>query len=128
MTHDLDNTIRDALRSNDAALLKELGGETSLPELLMDNFKGTFRLLNIGGILVALAMMALAIYCAIRYFRAESVRELLAWAVGFCFCMLALLAIKIWFWLELNKHAVTREIKRVELQLARLAAKMDGDG
>jgi hypothetical protein len=31
---------------------------------------------------------------------------------------------KIWYWLELNKNAVTREIKRLELQVARLSARM----
>ena len=32
--------------------------------------------------------------------------------------------IKVWFWMEIQKNAIVREIKRVELQVANLAAAM----
>jgi hypothetical protein len=32
--------------------------------------------------------------------------------------------LKVMYWMELNKNAVTREIKRLELQIARLANRM----
>jgi hypothetical protein len=31
--------------------------------------------------------------------------------------------LKIWFWMEMHKNAVLREVKRLELQIARLAAR-----
>ena len=31
---------------------------------------------------------------------------------------------KIWGWMEISKNFVTREIKRVELQIARLASRI----
>jgi len=31
---------------------------------------------------------------------------------------------KTWWWMEVNKNAITREVKRLELQIARLAARV----
>ena len=48
---------------------------------------------------------------------------MLAWLA--CCAALAFLSlglIKLWFWMELKSNAIVREIKRVELQVAGLAA------
>ena len=41
-------------------------------------------------------------------------------ASSFAFAGITL--IKIWFWLEFHKHVIVREVKRLELQVASLAA------
>jgi hypothetical protein len=33
---------------------------------------------------------------------------------------------KLWFWLELQRVTLTRELRRLELQLAHVAGRMDG--
>ena len=33
--------------------------------------------------------------------------------------------LKIWYWMEMNRHTLTREIKRVELQIAELVHKVE---
>lgn len=43
-------------------------------------------------------------------------------ATRFLFCMLVVGLMKVWFRQEMQRHAVTRELKRMELQVARLAA------
>ena len=43
------------------------------------------------------------------------------WAVGFVLSFAVVALLKIWFWMVLNRNAVLREVKRLELQLARLA-------
>ena len=37
------------------------------------------------------------------------------------FSLAAVMGMKIWHWMEMQRHALTREIKRVELQVANLA-------
>jgi hypothetical protein len=32
--------------------------------------------------------------------------------------------VKVWFWMELQKNAIVREVKRLELQVASLAAQL----
>ena len=51
-------------------------------------------------------------------------KELIAWASGFGLGLVAVFACRLWFWLELHTNAVTREVKRVQLQLARLASQL----
>ena len=46
------------------------------------------------------------------------------WAAACIVCVSAVSMLKIWYFLEMNKNAVTREIKRLELQIARLAGRI----
>ena len=39
-------------------------------------------------------------------------------------CFGAVSGIKIWYWLEMNRLAITREVKRLELQMAQIARKL----
>jgi len=121
---DIDERIRDALLDEDARYLE--GVETELPMHLrvIEVFRGRSRWLVLVAVIVGLVFMALAVVACLRFAEAESVRDMLAWCLGFMFCMAAVLGMKIWFWMELNRNAVTREVKRVELQLAQISARL----
>lgn len=47
-----------------------------------------------------------------------------AWATGFVVCAIAIAMMKVWYWLELNKNSLAREIKRLELELANLSRRL----
>jgi uncharacterized membrane protein YciS (DUF1049 family) len=49
---------------------------------------------------------------------------MIGWATGFVWCALFIMMVKIWYWLDLNRNAVTREIKRLELQVAQLSRRV----
>ena len=51
------------------------------------------------------------------------VAGMLKWGGATGLTALSLIATKLWFWSELRTNAVIREIKRLELQVARLAAR-----
>ena len=51
---------------------------------------------------------------------------LLVWGGGFMFCMMAVSMLKLWFWMEMQTNSVLREVKRVELQVSRLASRTGG--
>ena len=70
--------------------------------------------------------VGLSVVCAVQFFNAEGIREMILWAGAFGFSLLAVMANKIWYWMELNKNAIKREIKRLELQIARLAGRLPG--
>ena len=65
-----------------------------------------------------------AVVSAICFFRADSVREMLAWAGGFGLGLVAATAARLWVWMLMHHYGLLREIKRVELQLARLATRI----
>ncbi|MEQ8770882.1 MAG: hypothetical protein RIB60_10300 [Phycisphaerales bacterium] len=121
----LDDKIREALSAEDAELFGEVGSEPSLPMLVLESFSGKHRWLNRAAVLVGVAMMAALVYCTVQFFGTPEVGERLAWALGVGFFTLMVLGIKIWHWMELERLAVTREIKRVELQIARLSQRME---
>ena len=122
--NELDKKIREALRAEDAEIFNDYGGEPSMLELVFETFRGRHRWLNVLAVFWTLVFLVLAILTAVKFFTTEDPRDMLLWAIGFLFCMSAVSMLKVWFWMELNKNAITREIKRLELQIARLAARL----
>ncbi len=118
---DIDDKIKEALRAEDAELLDLYGGEQSMLEMAIGVLRGHHRWLVLLTWLLMIAFTGLTIVSAIQFFNAESTRAMIAWSMGFVLGILTVSLLKIWFWMEMNKNAVTREVKRVELQLARLS-------
>ena len=69
--------------------------------------------------------MTLGVLSVIRFFRAEEFRDMVMWAAASAFFLSGVSMMKVWYWMELNKNSVTREIKRLELQIARLAGRLN---
>jgi hypothetical protein len=120
-SQDLDTLIRDALSREEAELFDRLG-EPSLPELLSETFRGRRSWLMWLTGLVTAVFFGLSIYCAVQFFGADDVPTMLRWGVGLLFCLLAVMANKTWSWMEMQRVAISREIKRLEVAVAHLAA------
>ncbi len=122
--NELDRKIRETLRKEDAEIFDYLGGEPSVFEMLMETCRGRYRWLNILGAFWTLVFLVLGIVAAVKFFDAETTRDIVMWAATCIICVSAVSMLKIWYFLEMNKNAVTREIKRLELQIARLAGRI----
>ncbi|QDU62574.1 hypothetical protein Pan216_34410 [Planctomycetes bacterium Pan216] len=123
MSH-LDDKIRQALAMDDTDLLQRMD-EQSLQEKIVDSFRGRSRWLVVLTFVGTFVFTVLMFLCAAAFFQAESVRALVGWSVGFLFCSLTVSLFKIFYWMELHKNTVTRELKRLELQVARLAQRLE---
>ena len=122
----IDDQIRKALREDDAALFDDAGTEQSLYREAMGLFRGQWWWIGVMSAFFMLVAMAFAIYSAIRFFNAVDTYAMLFWAMIFMICMIGGTTIKIWGWMRMNRNAVIREVKRVELQVATLAQQMTG--
>jgi len=120
---ELDRKIRETLGADEAELLGPLG-EPSLWEQFTDTFRGRYRWLNVLTLVALLAFAVFAVVSAVSFFQAEGLREMIAWAGGFGLGLIAVTAGRIWFWIQVHTNAVTREVKRVQLQMARLASQL----
>ena len=120
----LDDKIREALQQEDAELFKDVGGEPSIYEMLMETFRGRHRWLVFLTMFWTIVFMVLGVFSVIRFFRAEETRDMLMWAAASAFLLSGVSMMKVWYWMELNKNSVTREIKRLELQIAHLAGRL----
>ena len=121
---EIDYKIRAALAAEEASMFDDYD-ELNILEQVSDSFKRKSVWLILMTMFATLAFVVMAGVCAFQFFNVESVRELIGWSIGFVFCCLAVGMMKVWYWMELNKNAVTREMKRVELQLASIGKKID---
>lgn len=119
---DIDNEIRKALEEEDREWFDKLS-EPALPVQVIESFKTRSRWFILWAIMAGLFMMGVCVYSGYRLYRAEEPQALVHWAVIFLGAFLALGAIKIWYWMELQKNTIVRELKRLELQVARLSQK-----
>jgi hypothetical protein len=124
--NEIDDAISKALAQEERELLDRLAAEPSMHAQAFAVMRGRHRVLVGSSIAVMVALVALAAWCAVRFFEAEEVRDLLLFATGFVLAILNVLAIKVWFWMELVKNSVVREVKRLELQVARLGERVPG--
>ena len=122
--NELDKRIQEALRKEDAEILDAFAGEPSIFEMLMETFRGKQRWLVFLTIFWTIVFMVLGVSCVVRFFQTDEMRDMLMWAAASAFFFSGVAMMKLWFWMELNKNSLTREIKRLELQIARLAARI----
>lgn len=119
----LDDAIRQTLSAEDAAFLEGLGADQPLHNQLMQTFQGKLAWMNTVGWIAAFALAAVLAYCGWQFVNAPDVREMLLWGGGSALALTGMAMVKVWFWLEIQKNSVVREIKRLELQVARLTSK-----
>ena len=120
---EIDAIIREAMNTEEDRRWFDELDEQSLREMVLDSFKGKSRWLVYTVYLSLTVFTVLFVLSAIRFFAVESEREMITWGLSAIFFSIAIAMLKIWYWIELNKNAVTREIKRFELQLARLTSR-----
>lgn len=122
---DIDEKIREALRREDADLLKHFQAEPPFHELLIETFRGRRVWMNFLAVVFTFAFFVLSLFTLYGFFHAEGSRSLIAWAIGFLWSSLAVAMLKIWFWMEIQRNSVVREVKRLELQVANLSRQLD---
>lgn len=122
---ELDQKIMATLAADEAAEFERTGGEQSLPEMVFGTFRGRHRWMMMMAWAYTAVFFGIGVWFAIEFFQAGDVRHTLMWGFGAMFCMMAVSFLKLWMLQEMQKNAIIREVKRVELQVARLSAKLN---
>ena len=120
----IDERIRKALSSEDRVFLEQLDSSGSLYGDIAATFRGHMRWLNALGWVFGFVLFAVAVYCGWRFVVEPDLRTMQLWGAGTMLSALGLGLIKLYFFMEFQKNAIVREIKRVELQVASLTAAM----
>jgi len=119
---DIDQLIKDTLTQEEAKFYNELDEQNVLQMLgglLQGKNKWIIILMNI----VQVAFFVLFIYCAIKFFVVEETNDLIRWGIFGSVALFAQSMLKLFTWMQMDKNAIIREIKRLELQVSSLAAK-----
>ncbi|MFN4185992.1 MAG: DUF6768 family protein [Hyphomonas sp.] len=116
-----ETRLKDGLSAEDEAFLKNLEGGESLIGQLGATFTGPLKVWTAFAFVLSFAFFAIAVWSAFQILGAEELREMIFWLAAFLFSMLAVAMIKVWFWMRMNHLALLRELKRIELRIARSA-------
>ena len=120
--NDLDRQIEEALDSEDKKLLKEFG-EQGLLAQSFSVFQGKQGWIAGVAAVMGFVISAAAVFSAWKFFNASDAVEATQWGVGAWLLMTMVGFMKLWFWMRMESNRVIREVKRVELQLARMQTK-----
>lgn len=116
----INQKILDALKEDKAA--NEFSEEqANALQLISQSFKGTFRLTFVVVVTLQLIFVGLAIFCAFHLINEIDIAEKINWLAGTLTAVVAFAIARLWFFMELNRLSIIREIKRVELQVSLLA-------
>ena len=118
----IDELIKQALTEEESEYLEKMG-EQSLLEEGLDLFKGRRGWISIWIGLVIFVVFFGSIYCLVQFFEVSDTKELMVWGGGFFLGIFMVTAMKIWAWMQMDRNAIMRELKRIELQIAALSTK-----
>jgi len=121
-TEEIDQIIRSSLSQEESKFFDELGEQNFLNQF-GDLFKTKLGWLIVLINIVNLVIFAISIYCVVQFLNSDDTNELIKWGAGFFACWTSIAMIKLFVWMQMDKNAILRELKRLELQIAILAGK-----
>jgi hypothetical protein len=116
----IDERIRRALESESAEIDRIAGSDPGLAALLSGSLHSGMRRWVLLGNLLAVAATVVIVWTGWQFFSAATTESMLRWGVGLVVAVQMQIAIKQWLWMEMQRTATLREIKRVEVAVARI--------
>ena len=80
-------------------------------------FKGKNKWIMILMNFMTLIFFGLFVYCTVQFFNTEVTNELIKWGIGGLVFLLGVSMLKVFAWMQMDKNALLREMKRLELLL-----------
>jgi len=120
---EIDELIKETLTAEEAKFYDELN-EQNIFQMMFGIFKGKNRWMTITISIVQLIWFVVFVYCAIQFFNTEETNELIRWGIFGALSIMASSMLKFYTWMQMDKRALLREIKRLELQVSSLSGKI----
>lgn len=120
---DIDKLIKETLTEEEAKFYDDLDEQNAL-QMVGGLFKGKNKWLLVMMNIMTLVFFVLFIYCLVQFFNTEAIKDLLKWGLGSIVFLLGVSMLKVFAWMQMDKNAILREMKRLELQVSSLYHKM----
>ena len=120
---DIDKLIKETLTEEEAKFYDQLE-EQNIWQMMFGIFKGKNSWINIVISIVQLLWFVLFIYCTIQFFNTDETNELIKWGIFGMLSIMASSMLKFYTWMQMDKKALIREIKRLELQVSSISSKI----
>lgn len=119
----LDHAIRNALTEEDAEFLAKLEEEPGSLQQIAGIFQGPLNWIYMMFLVSAIVVGVFGVFSAWQFAVSTELRPLFYWGGVTAFCLVVLAVVRIVFFMQINTNRILREIKRLELQVALLAAR-----
>lgn len=120
---DIDQLIKETLSQEEAKFYDDLD-EQNLFEMLGGLFNTKHRWIIVLMNIATVIAFGFFIYCIIQFLNTDNTNELIKWFAGGAICIMIIGMAKLFAWMQMDKNAVLREIKRLELQVSSIAGKI----
>lgn len=124
---DLDAMIDEALAAEERDLLRAIGEEPGYLAQATSMFGGRTGWVNVVVMVTQTIAFIIAVWAAVRFFAATDVLDALHWGLPAATLMVMALVLKTSLRPVMEANRVIREVKRLELQLARMGRRDEGD-
>jgi hypothetical protein len=124
----IDDKIKQALSDEYNQLINENDKIDANPFKQMSvGFKSKMGWMYISVIVFGVLMTLVSIYSIYSFYHATEIKSLIGWGVTIIVTILLTQMTKMWYWSELGRNRVIREIKILELQIAQVVIKQNED-
>ena len=113
-----NDKLRGAL--NDTSAGDDANSIAEVRALVAQSFTGRAKWITIGAWLKTVIFLIIAIVATVQFFKTDTTRAMIAWATAFIVSTLSMGIMFTMYWMQLNRNAVTRELKRLELRIAQM--------
>ena len=120
---DIDKLIKETLTQEESKFYDDLD-EQGIFQMLIGLFKGKNKWIMVMMNFMTLVFFGLFIYCLVQFFEVEETKELLKWGLGSIIFLFGVSFLKVFAWMQMDKNALLRELKRLELQVSSLSGKI----
>lgn len=123
MNDEIDRLIDESLEAEERELLRRIGEEPGYFTQAMGAFSGRLGWVNLVLMIVQGVMFVAGVYAGVRFFAAPDTLAALQWGLPAAVLLIMAGMLKLSVWPTIQTNRVLRELKRVELQIARVSAK-----
>lgn len=117
MMTNFDDRIRQGMQGDESEPDFEMTKDERLFSLVSDSFRRGKRWLTITGIVKMLVFLAAAVFAGFQFFKSGDVMSLIGWSTAVIICSIVVSMMSITLYMDLQRNAVFRAIKRLEIRL-----------
>lgn len=115
---EIDKLITESLSKDEAEFYKNLEKEKGLWESFGELYSGKLAWITAVMTIVHFILAIVVFYSGYQFFTAESTAVMLHYGAILFLALIFASMIKLWTWLQMQKNAILREVKRSEYQVA----------
>lgn len=114
-----DDELKKLLSEEDETFITDTIDEAGYYSTAFSSLKGQGSGLRIGSWIAVAIACSLLFFCIWKFFEVETVKEQIFFASAAVLLNSGQIAFKLWFNMQLNRRAITQEIRRLELVVAK---------